>query len=112
MHYSGITNKVAVVTEAAEGIGYAIVSLLLKAGAKVVLNDINKQKAVDAVTELTKDHPKSCSIFSSDAGDVEPINALVDFTLEQYGRLDFTVPNTGITLFGIFWGLHPPRFKK
>lgn len=112
MQYSGITNKVAIITGAAEGIGFAIVSLLLRAGAKVVLNDIDSQKALDATARLNKEYPNSCSTFPGDAGDVEHINALVDFTLEQYGRLDFIVPNAGITLFGDFLEFTPASFQK
>ncbi len=112
MQYSGIKDKVAIVTGAAEGIGYAIVSLLLKAGAKVVMNDIDPQKVLETTAELSEKYPQRCSALAGDAGDVAHINALVDFTLERYGRIDFIVPNAGITLFGDFLEFTPASFQK
>jgi len=109
MRYSGIQDKVAIITGAGEGIGYATVKALLKAGAKVVLNDIDKKKAYAAVSELKDDN---CLAFPGDAGSVDFINALVDFTIENFGRVDFVVPNAAITIFGDFLECSSEDFQK
>jgi len=110
MQYSGIQDKVAIVTGAGEGIGYAIVKMLVAAGAKVVLNDIDKQKADNAVHMLNQN--ENCLAFPGDSGNVKIINDMVDFTLEQFGKVDFIIPNAGITLFGDFLEFTPESFEK
>ncbi len=112
MQYSGIQHKVAIVTGAAEGIGYAIVESLLRAGAKVVLNDLDETKARRAVDDLNEKSPGQCLLFHGDAGDIKVINAMVDFTLQHFKRIDFIVPNAGITLFGDFLAFTPESFQK
>ncbi len=112
MQYSGIKDKVAIVTGAGEGIGYAIAGLLVKAGAKVVLNDIDKNRVNTVVAHLNEQSPASCVSFHGDAGDVPTINKMVDFTLDHFGSLDFVIPNAGITLFGDFLEFTPDSFQK
>lgn len=112
MKYSGIKDKTAIVTGAGEGIGYAIVELLVKAGANVVLNDVDENKANTAASELDALHPGSCLSFFGDVGDVLTINRMVDFTLGHFGGIDFVIPNAGITLFGDFLEFTPESFQK
>ena len=102
MIYAGIKEKVAIITGAGMGIGYAIAELLLKNGAKVVLNEVDKKVVENTLISLEKKFPDSCSVFVGDAGDVEVIDKLILFTLEKFARIDFVIPNAGITLFGDF----------
>ncbi|MRI01135.1 SDR family oxidoreductase [Kriegella sp. EG-1] len=112
MQYSGIKNKVAIITGAGEGIGFAIVELLLKAGANVVLNDLDKEKAESASTKLNSIYDGNCIAFSGDSGNLSVINNMVDFTLENFGRIDFIVPNAAITIFGSFLETSSEDFQK
>lgn len=112
MKYSGIKDKVAIVTGAGEGIGYAVTELLLKAGANVVLNDIDEERANSTASKLDALHQGSCLSFFGDAGDVPTLNKMVDFTLEHFGKLDFIIPNAGLSLFGDFLGFTPESFQK
>ncbi len=109
MQYSGIQNKVAIVTGAGEGIGFTLAKLLLKAGANVVINDINEEKNHAAVSKL---EDSNCLPFPGDAGSVDVINALVDFTIKNFGKVDFVVPNAAITIFGGFLECSPKDFQK
>ncbi len=114
MKYSGIDGKVAIITGAGRGIGYSIAQMLLKAGAKVVLNDIVPEIAENAVTSLLSqaDLKNTCLAFPGDAGNVEVIDKMVDFTISKFGQVDFVVPNAGITLFGDFFDFTPEKFQK
>ncbi len=112
MQYSGIQDKVTIITGAGEGIGYAIAELLLQSGARVVLNDINKEVAVHAAGTLGKSYPGNCLPFAGDAADVAVINQLVDFTITKFGKVDFVIPNAGITLFGDFFDFKPEDFER
>jgi len=100
---------VAIVTGAGEGIGFALAKLLLKAGAKVVVNDIDEEKINGAVSKLESDN---CLPFIGDAGSVDFINELVDFTIEHFGKVDFVIPNAAITIFGSFLECSPEDFQK
>ena len=112
MNYSGIKDKVAIVTGAGEGIGYVVAQLLAKAGAKVVLNDVDSEKAEAATQKINALHPASCLAFSGDAGDISTVNTLVDFALDNFKKINFIVPNAGITLFGNFLDFTPDAFQK
>jgi 3-oxoacyl-[acyl-carrier protein] reductase len=112
MIYNGIEEKVAIITGAGMGIGYAIAELLLKNGARVVLNDVDKKVVENALVSLEKKFPDKCSVFVGDAADIEVIDRLVLFTLKQYNRIDFVIPNAGITLFGDFFKFKPEEFDK
>ncbi|MEO9891921.1 SDR family oxidoreductase [Aurantibacter sp.] len=112
MQYTGIKNKVAIITGAGEGIGYAIVELLLKAGASVVLNDLDEHKAKSATEKLNVLYNDNCHYFSGDSGNLTNINKMVDFTIEKLGRIDFVIPNAAITIFGSFLETSPEDFQK
>jgi len=112
MSYSGIEEKVAIVTGAGEGIGYAVAKLLAAHGAKVILNDIDVDKANRAADEINSTHTDRCLPFSGDAAEISIINEMVDFTLSHFGKLNFIVPNAGITLFGNFLEFTPDSFQK
>jgi 3-oxoacyl-[acyl-carrier protein] reductase len=112
MEYTEIHNKVAIVTGAGEGIGNAIVEVLLQSGARVVLNDLDADRAQNEAKRLAKKYNGSCLPFAGDAGSISVINALVDFTLEKFGKVDFAIPNAGITLFGDFFEFSPEDFQK
>jgi len=112
MQYSGIRNKTAIVTGAAEGIGYAICESLLRAGAQVVLNDLDKSRAEEAAKLLDANNPGKCLAFAGDAGDVPTIRRMVDFAVTNFGSVDFVVPNAGMSLFGDFLDFTPESFQK
>ncbi|WP_209401279.1 SDR family NAD(P)-dependent oxidoreductase [Pseudozobellia sp. WGM2] len=112
MAYTGIQNKTAIVTGAGEGIGYAIVEALLKQGARVILNDVNPQLAKEAAKEVSEKFNGDCLAFAGDAGSVEFIDQMVDFALSSFGRIDFIIPNAGITLFGDFLEFTPESFNR
>lgn len=112
MNYSGIQDKVAIVTGAGEGIGFSVAQLLVKAGAQVVLNDLDAEKAQRAAEKINGGNATACLSFPGDASVIDTINALVDFTIEKFGKVNFIVPNAGITLFGSFLDFTPDSFQK
>jgi len=112
MQYSGLKNKTAIITGAGEGIGYAICELLTKAGANVVLNDIDKESANAAAKVLDAGKVGNCIAFAGDAGNVPTIEKMVDFARSTFGSVDFVVPNAGMSLFGDFLDFTPEAFQK
>ncbi|WP_448662136.1 SDR family NAD(P)-dependent oxidoreductase [Sphingomonas sp. CJ20] len=86
------SGKVAIVTGGASGIGEAIVRDLAARGARVVIADFNLDGAEALATELGGD----ARAFKVDVGNPEQVKAMVDFTVEGFGRLDLAVNNAGI----------------
>lgn len=85
-----MTAPVAIVTGSAKGIGLAIARDLTARGYQVVVSDINAADAEVAAKEL------GTISVPCDVRDEEQVKALVDTTMEHYGRLDLMVPNAGI----------------
>jgi glucose 1-dehydrogenase len=105
-------NKTAIVTGAGQGIGFEICRSLAKAGAHVILNDLDPgltKKAVDAVNQ---ENPDACTGIPGDSSDLDIISKMVRKAVEKYGRLDIVVANAGITLFGDFLTYSPEAFNK
>lgn len=109
-HLDGFTGKVAVVTGAGVGIGYAIARQLALAGAVVVLNDFDSALAQQAADQLRAEGGQVSS-YAGDVSQVEVIQALVDFAVQTYGRLDMALANAGLTHWGSFLDYTPERFE-
>src|ERR1700743_1382078 len=105
-----MNGKVAIVTGAGSGIGYAIVRELLARGVSVLLNDMDGSPAADAVQRL--DAGARCIAFAGDASDVDFIRRMVDEAVRVFGRLDIAVANAGLTVFGDFLGYEPAMLER
>ena len=87
-----ITDKVAIITGAARGIGKAIAERYVKEGAKVVIADLNEEGAKTLASELG---PNALGV-KLDITQQESIDATVAVTVAHFGRLDILVNNAGI----------------
>lgn len=92
-----LKDKVAVVTGAARGIGYACAQRFAEDGAKVVLSDVNEAGLEDAVARLTA-AGYDVAAFRADVSLPEEIQKLVDFATERFGSIDIMLNNAGIAL--------------
>jgi gluconate 5-dehydrogenase len=94
-HPFDLSGKVALVTGAQRGLGFAISGGLAEAGATVVLNGRKHDALTDAAATLGKDgHRVSTSAF--DVTDGDAVRAAVSAIEREHGRLDILVNNAGI----------------
>lgn len=91
-----LDGKVAAVTGAAQGIGFAIASRFSSEGASVVLGDINSEAAEKAAAELSAGGGRTLGL-RCDVTNEDEVGALVDRAIEEFGQLDVMVNNAGIT---------------
>ena len=90
-----LTERVAVVTGAAKGIGYGIADRLLELGATVVLWDIDLVTLQEASVELAKRGPVFQVVV--DVSQANSVDAGTKDTIAQVGDVDILVNNAGIS---------------
>ena len=96
-----LRGRVAIITGAAQGIGYATASKFLDQGAKVVACDIDEQSISRAADSLRGDSQESQREVDAKVVDVtarDQIDAMVASVRQRHGRIDILVNNAGITL--------------
>jgi NAD(P)-dependent dehydrogenase (short-subunit alcohol dehydrogenase family) len=91
-----LTDQVAIVTGAGQGIGKASALALAAAGATVVAVDINERTLAETVAEIGRVGRPTLAI-RADLGSVPEIDRLVSETVAAFGRIDILVNNAGVT---------------
>lgn len=90
-----LEGKVALITGAAQGIGKATAALFLKAGAKVVICDIQEENGKETADELGV--IGDIYFTKADISSPDDVAALIEFVVEKFGRLDCAVNNAALT---------------
>jgi NAD(P)-dependent dehydrogenase (short-subunit alcohol dehydrogenase family) len=90
-----LTDKVAIITGAASGMGRATAKLFFSEGARLLLADINDQSLCELQTEL--DPSKNMIIYMKcDVASENDILNMVRLCVEKFERIDILVNNAGI----------------
>ena len=90
-----LDGKVALITGASYGIGFAIAKAMAAAGARIVFNDI-KQELVDKGLAAYKAEGIDAAGYVCDVTDEDAVNALVKRIETEVGNIDILVNNAGI----------------
>ena len=107
---SKFKGKSAIVTGAAQGIGFEIVRQLLQDGAQVILNDLNPQ-FIEEAKDTLGDH-KNLITFQADASSQPAVNQLVELAVGEFGKLDIVIANAGLTIMGKFLAFSEEALHK
>jgi 3-oxoacyl-[acyl-carrier protein] reductase len=91
-----LSQRVAFVTGASQGIGRACALRLAKEGATVAVAARNQDKLNELVSEITSAGAKSAA-FVVDVSDEEPVKSSIKAAIAQFGKIDILVNNAGIT---------------
>ncbi len=89
-----LAGRTAVITGAAQGLGFAIARRFVEAGARVVLTDVNAAGVAAAAEQLTGG-PTTAEGFALDVTDQGAVHALADGVAADHGTLDVWVNVAG-----------------
>jgi NAD(P)-dependent dehydrogenase (short-subunit alcohol dehydrogenase family) len=103
-----LENKIALVTGGTSGIGKAAALAFGAAGAKVVFSG-RREREGEEVADLMRASGIDCLFVRSDASIEQDVNALIQKTVEHYGRLDIAFNNAGFE--GLIKPLHEQTAK-
>lgn len=92
-----LKNKVAVITGGAQGIGRAIALGMAREGAKVVVADLQSEKARSVADEV-KILGGDALGFEVNVADESSVKRLAEATFAQFGRVDILVNDAGVYL--------------
>ena len=95
MNQFELNGKIALVTGASYGIGYAIATGFSKAGATIVFNDINQDMVDKGIANYAADGIKAHG-YVADVTNEDQINAMVAQVEKEVGVIDILVNNAGI----------------
>ncbi|HMD29847.1 MAG TPA: SDR family NAD(P)-dependent oxidoreductase [Steroidobacteraceae bacterium] len=111
MNQLDLKGRVAVVTGAARGIGYAVAERLLRSGATVSLWDMDAAKLNDACTQLAAFGTVGacCLDLTGDAA----VQGAAEETVARFGKIDILINNAGITGGNApTWELDPKAWRR
>ena len=90
-----LTNKVAIVTGASSGIGYAAAKMFAEAGAKLVVS-ARRQSLLDRLVSEIRQAGGQAVQLAGDISDEHVAKALVETAVSEFGGLDVAFNNAGI----------------
>ena len=90
-----LNDRVAIVTGAAQGIGKAIATAFVKEGARVLIADINGERAAQTAAELDAGG-RAVKALQADVADPVGGETMVAHCVREFGRIDILVNNAGI----------------
>ena len=97
-----LTDRVAVITGGASGIGFALASTFAGEGMKIVLGDIEVSALDDAVAKLEAAGTEVMGV-RTDVSDAAEVQSLADAAVERFGAIHVACNNAGVGAGGLSW---------
>ncbi|MCS0494444.1 SDR family oxidoreductase [Ancylobacter sp. MQZ15Z-1] len=94
VNHINLEGRVAVITGAAQGIGFAVASRFLASGASVAIWDINETALAPAAEALG--NSEAVATRQVDIADYESVTRATQATLERFGRIDILINNAAL----------------
>jgi len=102
MRQFSLSDKVAVVTGASEGIGEALALGLAEAGAEIIICSRREAKLKQVQAQIQQ-KGRRAEVFVLDVRRLDQIQQLRDFALERFGKVDILVNNAAFTVTKPAW---------
>ncbi len=93
-----LKDRVAIVTGAAKGIGWGIATVFAREGAKVVVVDWDAEAGQKTAAQINESGGDALFVHC-DVSNEEQVRAMIQATLDKYGRIDILVNNAGIGVY-------------
>lgn len=95
--FMSMEGRVAVVTGGRRGIGLAIVEMLTRRGAEVVMGDRTIDESTKVAEVVAEDCQCRVKALQVDVSNPRSVNTMIDATLKEFGRIDILINNAGVT---------------
>ncbi|WP_404712282.1 glucose 1-dehydrogenase [Sphingomonas sp. MMS24-J13] len=109
---SKLAGKVAVVTGASKGIGAGIAKALAAEGAAVVVNYASSKAGADALVETIAAAGGKAIAVKADVSKADQAQGLIDAAVNEFGRLDILVNNSGVYEFAPIEATSEELYRK
>jgi 3-oxoacyl-[acyl-carrier protein] reductase len=109
---SKLKEKVAIVTGASKGIGAAIAKALAAEGASVVVNYASSKAGADAVVGAITEKGGKAVAVHGDVSKAAGAQGIIDAAVQNYGRIDILVNNSGVYEFAPLEAITEDHFHK
>jgi len=91
-----LSDKIALVTGGARGIGRETSLILAQAGATVIINYKRSSEKAEEIRKIISELGRECCIFKADISDPEATTRLFDYIRDKYGKIDILINNAGV----------------
>lgn len=102
-------NKVIAITGGSDGIGKALIELLIPMGAKIATCGRNQEKLYDL---QLRHHNAPLHCIVADVSDYNNCKLFIESTIKQFGGIDILINNAGISMRALFKDADIEVFKK
>lgn len=107
-----LTNKVAIITGAAQGIGAKVADVFAEEGAHLILLDTQIEQLEKMRVEIESKWSNRVLIYKGDITDSNKILEVVNEAVEFFGQIDILVNNAGINAFHDFLNMTVQEWEK
>lgn len=107
-----LDGKVALVTGGSKGIGAAIAAALAAEGARVMVNYASSKAGADAVVAAIRSAGGEAIAVQADVSDADQAQALVTRAVQEFGRLDVLVNNSGVYEMGPLEQMTQDQYRR
>lgn len=97
---AALTDRKAVVTGGAQGLGQAICLRLAQAGCDVLVADLNEAAASETAALVAEQTGRRALALRVDVTQEQQVSGMIDHAVAEFGRLDLLVANAGILISG------------
>ncbi len=94
-----LKDKIVLITGAASGIGQATAIEFASRGAHLAVSDIDESGLAETISAIKAKGRKALGIHT-DVARAEKVEAMVNRTVEEYGRIDILMNNAGVAVAG------------
>ena len=93
-----LVGQKALITGASKGLGQAMAIGLAQAGAEVLINYNSDEEGARSTLNIIQQAGGKGAIFKADVAREAEVQAMFEFMIEKFGRLDICIPNSALQL--------------